>query len=1575
MKTFKTFAKKPLAVLLAVIMVVGSISVIAMAVDEPTGNAEFIANFKVYDEDSESYSIDDSANGIEYAGPGDKVKVELRLATDFTVCDMGFIFKFDKDVFDYAWSYNGWEDDFEDYFEEVDDGTYNVPDLNSNYNRSQSFMYEEATHFENIESTGVSASEFTNMGGIYFILMKKSQDRYRHQYGTFTPVEGQSVPTFSDHELICSTYLIVKQDVQLSDVGEFILVEPATKTLSKGGANTYLYNEMTLYDADRNEEWAAATYNFNLTGVSEALMFGGSIRAYTINGYGYYPGATQDDPRETERDFYAEYGATYAEAKEADPNNAIPDPTPVSDDYTFLGWSTELPTITDGSTAAPTDENGRPVYGGDYSKMLTEAQLNEIKYLGFDSEEVPVSKLYAVYTAADTSYTVNVKDPQGDDYADGSKSGIAGYIGEQIAITADALPDGVSLPEGTEIDAISPATLTLGADETANVITITTKVKTFTVTWKENADDTDSLKEITVDYGTDLTDTNNQDYADPDLKYLDKTSDNFGTYVSKWTDHPTSVTSNVVLTPAEYSPLPVKVIYDNKDRAGHVGKFDTNGENPLESSVNYGTAISAAFTDTLKAPEGYMFASNGAEYLEPDATDYTAVANLSSLPANVNKDNYEIVVDNDTLTVNIYPVFEIMDGNVVFNANGGKFDTSVSSDPDALSYDLNYGDTYTIPDADDFSQKKTDDNGASYYDFIGWNTDQNATEAISVSGTFKPETDDATETYYAVWKDNRITVTFVGKGGNTDVVKTFKRNLVDGKYTLTDDDMPAADAVQTDEGETWVWDIDNNELTSNTTIAGHSVYDVKYSWTDASGNAQNANDGPRPASDEFTALAAPEFDSTKYEFKGWYKDSIREGDPDYAPGAPITMPAEALNLVGQIVPQTFKITYKVSGAGYNSADTYAEENYAYNDDVTPYAEPAAIDGYTWSGWSDIPEKLPNYAVTVTGTFTPKQYSIVYVDPDGHLVKAITQDYDTPISEGAPDIDNNWHTPALTYTGWDYELPEKMPLFADTDTFEVDGVTYTGVKVSPVSRPNEKVTVYFEHIDGEKDSLEDYPGSPLNESDIPAFRGTDIKDGYDVAWDQTLTVFPDTETTIKAVQTPKKVNVTIDTGDSSTTTSTQVDYNAKIDKPSDPTNPNYPDFEGWYLPDGTPFDFDQPIDQIGSYTEDLTITAVYSITDTYYQATGVDTATGEFTYTADKTFKNYSNKTDDDSYTAPTVDDILKMEGFTAKFWSLDKSTEIVPDGNFAATSREFYPVYEINKHTVTYVNEGADYKVFTDVPFAGDVPRPDADPTSADPELVFAGWKDAKGNAPGDYASMPDEDLTFTAQYVVPGADYTITYYDREGNVYKTFVVHSGDPITDEYIPDDPTRFGFVFKGWDPEIPDVMPEENLEFNAKWEIDPKFVALVIGGVVVSGAVVGGVAAANTALITGAVIAGGALVIGGIVLAEHTYKVTYIVDGEVYRTFYIVEGTKIIVPKDPTKDGATFEGWTPEIPEKMPANDLTFSATWSTDKADDGAAPVDSLIPDTGSATAGLAAFAVISSAAAAAYVITRRKKED
>jgi uncharacterized repeat protein (TIGR02543 family)/LPXTG-motif cell wall-anchored protein len=538
----------------------------------------------------------------------------------------------------------------------------------------------------------------------------------------------------------------------------------------------------------------------------------------------------------------------------------------------------------------------------------------------------------------------------------------------------------------------------------------------------------------------------------------------------------------------------------------------------------------------------------------------------------------------------------------------------------------------------------------------------------------------------------------------------------------------------------------------------------------------------------------------------------------------------------------------------------------------------------------------------------------------------------------------------------------MPVY--TDTFEVGGTTYTdAVKVTPVSQSNEKVTVKYIYADGtEAASLEDYPGATLS---APA---NTVEDGFTFEWSQNLTQFPASDTTVNETKTPKDVNVIVSAESGSTTSTETVPFDRAPTEPPMPSIPTGVDFEGWSTPDGIIIDFTKALkDQLSGYVPEITLTPSFSVSDKYYAVDGTDTD-GNFTYKLDKTFKHIIG-TADDSYTVP---DAAEMEGFTFKYWSLDKTTDAAPTGQFADTTREFYPYYEINKHDVKYVSEGTTVEDYPDVAFASELPRPE-DPTREG--YVFGGWLDQDGKAPGDYATMPDKDLTFTAQWIIPGADYTITYYDREGRVYHTYTVHSGNDITDEYIPEDPQRFGFIFKGWDPEIPDVMPEENLEFNAIWEIDPKFVALVVGGVVVSGAVVGGVAAANAALITGAVIVGGVVVVGGIALAKHTHKVTYIVDGENYRVYYILEGAKVIVPKDPTKDGADFTGWTPEVPERMPANDLCFEATWSTDAADDGAAPVDDTIPDTGSATASLAAFAVISSAAAAAYVITRKKKED
>ena len=64
-----------------------------------------------------------------------------------------------------------------------------------------------------------------------------------------------------------------------------------------------------------------------------------------------------------------------------------------------------------------------------------------------------------------------------------------------------------------------------------------------------------------------------------------------------------------------------------------------------------------------------------------------------------------------------------------------------------------------------------------------------------------------------------------------------------------------------------------------------------------------------------------------------------------------------------------------------------------------------------------------------------------------------------------------------------------------------------------------------------------------------------------------------------------------------------------------------------------------------------------------------------------------------------------------------------------------------------------------------------------------------------------------------------------------------------------------------------------------------------------------------------------------IPEHT--LTYMVDGEVYKTYSIEEDEDIIAEQEPVKEGYTFSGWS-EIPKTMPANDVTITGTFTINK---------------------------------------------
>jgi uncharacterized repeat protein (TIGR02543 family) len=58
----------------------------------------------------------------------------------------------------------------------------------------------------------------------------------------------------------------------------------------------------------------------------------------------------------------------------------------------------------------------------------------------------------------------------------------------------------------------------------------------------------------------------------------------------------------------------------------------------------------------------------------------------------------------------------------------------------------------------------------------------------------------------------------------------------------------------------------------------------------------------------------------------------------------------------------------------------------------------------------------------------------------------------------------------------------------------------------------------------------------------------------------------------------------------------------------------------------------------------------------------------------------------------------------------------------------------------------------------------------------------------------------------------------------------------------------------------------------------------------------------------------------------YTLTYMVDGEEYKSYQIAEGSAITPEAAPTKDGYVFSGWS-TIPATMPAEDVTITGTFT------------------------------------------------
>ena len=229
--------------------------------------------------------------------------------------------------------------------------------------------------------------------------------------------------------------------------------------------------------------------------------------------------------------------------------------------------------------------------------------------------------------------------------------------------------------------------------------------------------------------------------------------------------------------------------------------------------------------------------------------------------------------------------------------------------------------------------------------------------------------------------------------------------------------------------------------------------------------------------------------------------------------------------------------------------------------------------------------------------------------------------------------------------------------------------------------------------------------------------------------------------------------------------------------------------------------------------------------------------------------------------------LFTRAGYTQVGWSTVDGGEKVYDFKDIYTKNEaltLYPVWNTNKYTIAFdTNGGSEITPITQ-DYGTKITAPDK-PTRKG--YTFKGWDKEIPK------TMPAENITVKAQWEIN--PYTITFDTNGGSEIAPITQDYGTEIT---APDNPTRKGYTFKGWDKEIPETMPAENITVKAQWEINQYTITFDTNG--------------------------------GSEIAPITQDY----------------GTEITAPDNPTRKGYTFRGWDKEIPETMPAENITITARW-------------------------------------------------
>ena len=231
----------------------------------------------------------------------------------------------------------------------------------------------------------------------------------------------------------------------------------------------------------------------------------------------------------------------------------------------------------------------------------------------------------------------------------------------------------------------------------------------------------------------------------------------------------------------------------------------------------------------------------------------------------------------------------------------------------------------------------------------------------------------------------------------------------------------------------------------------------------------------------------------------------------------------------------------------------------------------------------------------------------------------------------------------------------------------------------------------------------------------------------------------------------------------------------------------------------------------------------------------------------------------------------EREGYTFSGWNGYPNNMVMPAYNVSVNGS-----FSVNHNNIMYKVDGNDYQGYYYVAY-GTTLSPDYVPATNPTKegYLFDHWD----NLP---ETMPDSYLVVEAVFIPDpnyGAqEYTLTL-TVDGQTYQTYTLEEGANLPQVQSP---SKTGYTFTGWNPQLPATMPGENLTATAQFSIN-------------------------------------------------SYTLTFRINGEDRDVSYTVEyGAGITLPDAPTKDGYTFSGWQ-NVHTTMPAQDLVIYGYFVKDKA--------------------------------------------